>query len=275
MNSSSPAAVSRIESPSPVAARLYRTIVADDEPLARQRLVMLLQSHADFQVVAECGDGRQLLDAVRAHAPDLVLLDVQMPLLDGLSAWRSLATAGIGAPLVIFVSAHAGFAVEAFEIRALDYLLKPVSRVRFAEALDRVRTFTGLPSGGAIPLSGPPTGSVPAPRQDLVVLKHDGEYHFVRVDDIVWAGAEGDFVKVHTTAGAHLVRRSLASLEAVLDPGSFLRIHRSHVVARRCIRKVFVVQRGDYAVAMTDGAELRVSRPYFDALRQFIAVHAM
>ena len=108
---------------------------------------------------------------------------------------------------------------------------------------------------------------------EMLVLKHDGEYHFVRANDIVWAGAEGDFVKVHTTSGAHLVRQSLASLEAVLDPRRFLRIHRSHLVARSCIRKVFVLQRSDYAVGMIDGTELRVSRPYFEAIKRLLAEH--
>lgn len=105
---------------------------------------------------------------------------------------------------------------------------------------------------------------------DTLVLKHDGEYHFVHVGDVVWVRSEGDFVKVQTTHGAHLVRSSLARLESLLDPQHFLRLHRSHLVARAHLRKVFVVERGDYAVVTSDGTKLRVSRPYFAALRQLL-----
>lgn len=251
---------------------MVRTLIADDEILARQRLRSFLAPHADFEVIAESTDGVELINGVRKHTPDLVLLDVEMPLLDGLSAWRQLGASTL--PLVIFVTAHAKFAVEGFELQAVDYLLKPVARARFDAALDRVRAVLALPEAGSLPVFQ--REQLPAPCYlERLVLKHDGEYHFIKVDDIVWAGAESDFVKVHTTAGAHLVRQSLASLEAVLDPRQFLRIHRSHLIARDRIRKVFVVQRSDYAVVMSDGAELRVSRPYCNAIKQLLAAHGV
>lgn len=263
--------------PAPRSPRVYRILIADDEPLARDRLRTLLASREDFTCVGECSDGEQLLEAVRTHAPDLVLLDVEMPRLDGLSAWRRLGRTGSGLPLAIFVTAHAEFALDGFEVEAVDYLLKPVSRARFDHALDRARSMLGLSPGGALVVSREAGDASPAGRRyrDVLVLKHDGEYHFVRVDDIVWAGAEGDFVKVHTVAGAHLVRQSLGSIESVLDPQQFLRIHRSHFVARSRIRKVFVVQRSDYAVVMADGTELRVSRPYFEKIKQLLTAHDM
>lgn len=257
-------------------ARVYRTLVADDEPPARERLKALLAAHRDFAVAGECRNGREMLEAVRTLKPDLVLLDVQMPELDGFAAWRHLAGSRAALPLVIFVTAHMQFAIHGFEVQALDYLLKPVSPHRLASALDRVRAAYTLPADGAMPVASQADdfrSSVAPNYPERIVLKKDGEFHFVKVGEILWVGAEGDFVKVYTDAGAHLVRQSLASLVMTLDPRKFLRIHRSHLVARERIRKVFVLQRSDYAVVLTDGTELRVSRPYYTAVKQLVEEH--
>lgn len=258
------------------AAREFRTIIVDDEPLARERLKKLISAHRDFTVVGECGNGRQLMDTVRAFTPDLVLLDIQMPEMDGLTAWRQLAGGSLRLPLVIFVTAHMEFAIHGFDVRALDYLLKPVSGERFAAALERVRAALALPSDGALPVMRRDrdfSASSEPKYLEMIVLKQGGEFHFVKVDEIVWVGAEGDFIKVHTATGGYLVRQSLASIVAALDPQHFIRIHRSHLVARTRIRKISVLQRSDYVVVLADGTELRVSRPYSGAIKGLVAAH--
>jgi two-component system LytT family response regulator len=247
--------------PAPTAsAALYRALLIDDEPPARQRLRTQLAPHADFTIVGEAGDADAALALIRQLQPDLVFLDINMPGASGLSVWREH---GINpAPLLILVTAHREFALEAFDLHATDYLLKPFPPERFATALARVRR-TLRAQGGPVP--APPAG--PLPR---FVLKRDGEFHFIDPDDIIRAEAQGDFVKVHTTTGSHLARHTLSALQADLPPDLFLRVHRSHLVHRGHITKVGVCHDGDYSITVTGGATVPVARAQTDSVRTLL-----
>lgn len=245
----------------------FRTLLVDDEPHARQRLRILLESHPEIVVVGECSSGAELLDAVRAHEPDLVFLDIEMPGLNGLAAWRQIPTGKF--PHLIVVTAHANFAVQGFDLSAVDYLLKPVARGRLEDAVHRLRNHRRAGDDGYTAPTGAPA-SVPAARR--IVLKHDGKFHIVRSDEILWARAEGDFLKVKTDATSHLIRQSLNSFEELLESGKFLRIHRSYIVSLGRVRKFFVVQRSDYAIELTDGTVFRVSRKYLDEVKRALGI---
>ncbi len=239
----------------------YRAIIADDEIVARDRLRALLLDHGDFEIIAECADGEQLSNIVRGMRPDLVFLDVEMPGIDGISAWRSIEVNP--QPAMVLTTAHSKFALDGFDLNATDYLLKPYSRDRFAEALRRVRVALRDPRRST-------ASSVAGAPKDRIVLKHDGEFHFVRTSDVVWVEAEKDFTKVHALNGVHLIRKTLSGVEETLDRNQFLRIHRSHIINQAHIEKVSILFHGDYLVAMSNGEKLRVSRPFVDDVRRIL-----
>ena len=248
-----PAAASRSWAP-------FRVLIVDDEPLARQRLRSHLDAHTDFEVVAESGSGADAIDLIRNLRPDLVFLDVEMPDRTGPEVWRDLQVSP--APALVFVTAHANFAVQGFDLQATDYLLKPYNRDRFAAALARVRT--QLRAGRE---SVAPAATTTAPR---LVLKRDGEFHFIPPGEIVRVEAQGDFVKVHTLGGVHLVRQTLTRLQGQLAAPSFLRVHRSHLINRTHLMKVSVCADGDYSVTVTGGAVVPVARAQTDVVRQLL-----
>lgn len=228
-----------------------RALIADDEPLARRGIRQLLAAHPDVVVVAEARDGVEVLEALDARAVDLVFLDVQMPRLDGLAAMRSRGADRL--PLVVLVTAYDGFAVEAFALPALDYLVKPVSEERFAATLARVRErlrLTALEAKGARRLV------VPTARGELVL----------DVDEIDWIEADDYYAAVHARGARHLVRESLASLEARLDAARFLRVHRSAIVRLDGVREL---RTGDEPiVVLRDGTRVPVSRRRRERIRE-------
>jgi len=234
----------------------FRVLVVDDEPLARQRLRTHLEAHADFEVAAEAGSGTEAAEVIRHLRPDLVFLDIEMPDRSGLQVWRDLQVAP--APALIFVTAHADFALQGFDLQAADYLLKPFNRERLATALASVRTQLRTVHE---------TTAAPAAR---LVLKRDGEFHFIPPGEIIRVEAQGDFVKVHTTGGLHLVRQTLTRLQTQLTAPDFLRIHRSHLVSRAHLAKVSVCADGDYSVTVTGGAVVPVARAQTDVVRQLL-----
>jgi two-component system LytT family response regulator len=234
-----------------------RTVVADDEPIARARIVSLLRGEEDIDVVGECADGREARQAIADTSPDLLFLDVQMPEVDGLALARTLGSTG--APVIVFVTAHEDYAVRAFEVRALDYLLKPVSAERFratlAHARDQVARRRAEGAGA------------PRPRRDRLMVKSGGRIHVIRAAEIDWCEASGNYVGLHVGARCHLVRDTMAHLEAELDPRQFMRIHRSAIVNVDRVQEMQPSFNGEFVVILRSGTRLTLSRGYRDALQ--------
>lgn len=241
-----------------------RTLIVDDEPPARRRIRSLLQRESDVEVVAECRDGREAIAALAAERPDLVFLDVQMPEVDGFGVVAAIPPTHV--PAVVFVTAYDEFALRAFEVHALDYLLKPFDRERFALALARARAQIALRRQGVADarLLALVEGMSPAPRafQRRFALRDGGRVRFVETDDVEYVTAEGNYVRLVTAGGSHLLRDTLAGVEAVLDPAVFLRIHRSTLVRVDCIREMEPLFQGEYAITLRSGAKVRSSRGY-------------
>jgi two-component system LytT family response regulator len=243
-----------------------RTVIVDDEPLARQRVRRLLEADADIAIVGECADGEQAVADLRKLRPDLVFLDVQMPGLDGFGVVREL---GPPLPAVIFVTAHDRFALKAFEVHALDYLLKPFDKSRFGAALEHAKAQVRQGSAAAVDqrlqeLLQTVQSREPAPER--LMVKSAGRIYFVRIADIDWIEAAANYVRLHVGKEDHLLRDSLSALEKKLDPARFVRIHRSTIVNVERIRELQPVFHGDYVVILHDGTELPVSRSCRDNL---------
>jgi two-component system LytT family response regulator len=259
---------------------MMRTIVVDDEPLARRRLARLLEAEDHVEVVAVCATGRDAVAAVREHAPDLLFLDVQMPEMDGFGVLRALG--GEGMPQVVFVTAYDQYAIQAFEVHALDYLLKPYTPARLSTAVQRAARQLQAPRAAPAErlaellehlererraLEGRLSGAGPAHGHTTRLLVKDGErMFFVPVERIDWLEAEGNYVRLHCGREAHLVRATLSGMEEQLDPTRFTRIHRSTIVNLDRVKEVRPWFAGDYLVKLNDGGELRLSRRYRDRL---------
>jgi two-component system, LytTR family, response regulator len=245
-----------------------RVLIADDEPLARQRIQTLLEHEDDIAVVAECADGLQAVAAVEEHKPDLLFLDVQMPALDGFGVLEALEPAE--RPVVIFVTAHDHYALRAFDVHALDYLLKPYDRDRFHKALERARAeIRGSERGRADSRLTSLVEEVKARRPvERLLIKSAGRVYFVRVEEIWWIEASGNYARLHAGSETHLLRETMNGLEMRLDPQRFLRIHRSTIVNIERIKELHPWFHGDYQVVLHDGTELTLSRSYRPRLQE-------
>ena len=240
--------------------KTWRTVIVDDEPLARQTLRLLLAREEDFTVVAECGHGAEAIDAVRREHPDVLLLDVQMPEVDGFEVLRQLTP--ITVPVVIFVTAFDRYALRAFEQQALDYLLKPFSDERFADVVARTRT--RLLERGFAAMASRLTALLaekgPEPRQ--LVIRDGGRTIVIPFDDIVWIEAEDYCARLHLRNRTVLVRDSLRALADSLNRVGFVRVHRSAIANVACIRELVPLASGDQRLTLVDGTMLKVSRTH-------------
>jgi two-component system, LytTR family, response regulator len=255
-----------------------RVVVADDEPLGRQRLVRLLQGEPETEVVAACADGEEAVDAIRDLAPEIVLLDIQMPRLDGFEVVRSLAAAP-KMPAVIFVTAHDHYALRAFEVHALDYLLKPVDQERLREALVRAAgAMAPRPAGSTgrriLALLEELAARERARGRERLVIRTAERAYFLRTTTIDWVEAAGKYVQIHVGTAVHAVRQSMSDLEAELDPARFLRISRSAIVNLDRVREVQPWFQGDYVLILTDGTRLTSTRGYRDGMRRLLGKSA-
>jgi two-component system, LytTR family, response regulator len=238
-----------------------RVLIVDDEPLACERLRTLLAAEPGIEIAGECHDGRSALQAIRDLAPDLVFLDVQMPELDGFAVIEALPSP----PAVIFVTAFDQFAIRAFEVCALDYLLKPFDRERFAKALARGRAECERRSASDL---GARMQSLLAELRgrkkylDRIVIRAGGRVIFLRAEELDWIEAAGNYVRLHSGAEEYLYRETLSRMEAALDPACFARIHRSTIVNTERIKELHPLFRGDYTVVLRDGRRLTLSKPY-------------
>jgi two-component system, LytTR family, response regulator len=249
-----------------------RTVVADDQPLARMRLLALLSEEQDVEVVATVGSGPEAVEALRHSAPDLIFLDVQMPGMDGLAVVEAIGADRM--PATVFVTAYDEYAVQAFEIHAVDYLLKPFGRSRLQKALARVRTRLEADRAGAVAarlLAVVDEFRNPAAPGERLIVRSGGRVTFVDVEQIDFVEAEGNYVRIHAAGESHLVRETMARLQSRLDPARFFRIHRSRLVNVTRIKALRLGAGGDYDVVLHDGRHLGLSRLYKDALQERLA----
>jgi two-component system LytT family response regulator len=246
-----------------------RALVVDDEPVARERIATLLRAEPDVELVAECGDGRAAVRAIHELSPHLVFLDIQMPDRHGFHVVESLQPDH--PPFVIFVTSCDTYALKAFEVRALDYLLKPVERSGVTRALARARKElahleTDRVGRHANEKDLEPTAARRHP--DRLVVRSNGRVFFLRARDIDWIEAAGNYLRLHVGSETHMVRQTMGALEEQLNPEQFLRIHRSQIVNLDRIRELQPLFNGEYAVILQTGKRLTLSRGYRERVQR-------
>ena len=249
-----------------------RTLVVDDEPLARERLTSLLAAETDIETIGQCRDGEEAVRAIMDHTPDLVFLDVQMPAMNGFDVIEAVGSERM--PLVIFVTAYDQHALKAFQVRALDYVLKPFDRERFQEALQRARAHIQRDETGDLGrrlLALVKDLRRDQPKTDRLVVKSGGRLFFLRTDEIDWIEASGNYVRLHVGTTSHLLRETMNAIEGRLDPEKFFRIHRSRIVNMERIQEMQPWLNGEYAVVLRTGTRLTLSRGYREKLQERLA----
>jgi two-component system, LytTR family, response regulator len=248
-----------------------RAVIVDDEPLAREGVFLRLRKFQDIDVIAECEDGSSAIEKIVELSPDLVFLDVQMPDIDGFEVLRTLPRESL--PKVIFLTAYEHHAVRAFEVNALDYLLKPIDDERFEAAIERARKATQSDS------------KLEAADRILRLLRQESpnyvsrfpvrvgsRIHVVRTHDIDWIAAAGDYVELHSKGRLLLLHETMNSMEHKLDPQRFLRIHRSRIVRVDLIQEAGSIDNREYLVKLSDGSEHRSGRTYASRLEDWLAL---
>ncbi len=268
--------------------KTLRVMVVDDEPLARQGLKLRLQAHADVEIVGECNNGLDAVTLIPQERPDLVFLDIQMPELNGFQVIHKLRELKQPMPLVVFVTAYDSYAIKAFDIHALDYVLKPIDDVRLETALSKVRRtlsaqqnqdntnklvnlvadLTGDDCEEILRklAAGEPVESSPYP--DVMSIKDGSEVTRVPVADIQWVDAAGDYMCVHAKEGMHIMRKTMKELEQSLNPKTFIRVHRSALVNINFVKKLVSHVSGEYHLILHNNTELKVSRSHRDRVKQ-------
>ncbi|MGC1424466.1 MAG: LytTR family DNA-binding domain-containing protein [Terracidiphilus sp.] len=247
-----------------------RTLIADDELLARQKLRQLLRDEPDIDIVGEASSAREVYELVRAASPQLLFLDVRMPGMDGLDliAELSLST-GITLPRVILTTAYDHYALRAFELNATDYLLKPFSAERLRSAVMRARD--QLRTGERNDDRSQTRDGAPGQYTARIIFKSRGRILFLPVSDIRWIGAEENYVRICTGTETHLLRETMNSMEQRLDPETFLRVHRSAIVTLRYVKEVRTETRGDFMVHLINGQKLAMSRSYHARISELLS----
>ncbi len=256
-----------------------RTLIVDDEPPARENLRIRLRGVPDFEIVGECGNGRDAIAAIGEQRPDLLFLDIRMPDMDGFEVLERVEPEV--QPVVVFVTAYDRYALEAFRVHALDYLLKPFDEERFAETLESCRQRVaerrraGPPdTAGAVE---PADGVLPAPDPahpdrylDRLVIKSRGRVFFLRIGTLDWIEACGDYVSLHVGDKSWLLRRTMNEMETRLDPREFVRVSRSAIVRLDGVAELVPVARGEHLVRLAGGRELKLTRLYREKLERLL-----
>jgi two-component system, LytTR family, response regulator len=244
-----------------------RALIVDDEPLGRMSIRALLCEHKDFTEILEARNGTEAIDLIRTQRPTVVFLDVQMPIVDGFEVVRQIGAELM--PLTIFVTAHDQYAIRAFEVNAIDYLLKPVDRVRFQAALDRTKARVSL-HGTAPSQIASLLQSLAFPTKHLtrVAVRAGRQIAFVELRDVHWMQAAENYVELHLASGWHLLQVPMQTLEAALDPEVFLRIHRSVIVNLHEVKLLHAVAHGEYLFTLRSGAQVKSSRTYNEVVRR-------
>jgi two-component system, LytTR family, response regulator len=252
-------------------AEALRVLIVDDEPPARRRLRALLADEPDTEVIAECGDGRTAVDVISSQRPDLVFMDVEMPELNGLEVIEAVGP--VNMPPAILVSAYDQYAVRAFSVYVVDYLLKPFTQERFAQALRRGREQRRDPRPD---MAGPPSLLPPAPAAvevlERIAVRVGDRMRLLPLAEVSHITAAANYVRLHTSADTYLTRGSMGSMEQRLDASRFVRLHRSLMVNAARVRELEPLTRGEYAVWMEDGTRLVSGRSYRSRVQQLFGV---
>jgi two-component system LytT family response regulator len=245
-----------------------RTLIVDDEALARDRLRQLLQKEPAVELIGECSDGRTAVLTIQKESPELIFLDVQMPELDGFGVAEAIGPEA--RPVIVFVTAHDKFALRAFEVHAVDYLLKPFDRERFQSALCRaLEQVKHRDNNRLIERQAALIAELKSPRtDDRLAVKSGPHVVWVKLDEVDWIGSADNYAELHVGAKSHLLRETLAALEARLDAKTFVRISRSVIVNAQRIKSLKRLFYGGWEVTLQTGAKLTLSRRYRDKLRQ-------
>ncbi len=265
------------------AQRKLRTLLVDDEALSRRGLELRLRMAADIEVIGQCSNGREALTAIREQRPDLVFLDIQMPGLSGFDVLAELQPHEL--PMIVFVTAYDRYAVQAFEARAIDYVLKPVDDARLAATLQHVRELleqrtaiaernqlvnllAELRGSGELESGQPAKTSESAP--NWLPIRNGRETVRVQVRDIEWVDAAGDYLCIHAQGNTHILRATMREMESLLDPRLFQRVHRSTIVNLTRVKSLRAHMNGEYFLRLEGGQELKLSRTYRDKVEYFL-----
>ncbi len=246
-----------------------RALLVDDEPIARLGIRQQLQSEPDVEIIGECSNGQEAVAAIRKHAPDLVFLDVQMPLLNGFGVVEAIGLDRL--PAVVFVTAYDEHAIRAFEVNALDYLLKPIEPRRFQKTLTRVRDQLNQTQDKQVSekqsallktLAKAEEAPQSSPYLERIVIRANERLLILPVEDVAWIGAHGNYVQIHAQGKAHLLRETMDGMERKLDPAKFVRLRRSTIVSVAQIKELKPLFQSEYTVVLKDGTPLTSSRRY-------------
>lgn len=245
-------------------ANKIKTLIVDDEPLARRGIRQLLESEIDFEIVGEAGNGREAISAVQKHSPDLIFLDIQMPLLDGFSFIEKMVAVNL--PEIVFVTAYDEHAVRAFEAGAIDYVLKPTDPERFQKTLNRVRSrvlsgenkFLENKLANLLSLLKPPAENY----LERIAVKQNEKIHFLNAEEIDWISSQGNYIEIHSQGKKFLVRETMDGIEKKINPRQFLRIRRSTIVRIERIKELYPLFNGEFEVVLKNGGKLTSSRRY-------------
>jgi two-component system, LytTR family, response regulator len=266
-----------------------QTLIVDDEVLSRRGVELRLRTEPDFEILAQCGSGREALAAIQQYKPDLVFLDIQMPGMSGFEVLARLPQESL--PLIVFVTAYDQYAIQAFEARAIDYLLKPIDDARFATTLERVREhvrarsaagqrdrlmqiiaeITGCGELALDELLTHGTKALESRRPEVLPIRQGRETVRVPVASIQWIDAAGDYMCIHAAGDTHILRGTMKELEEILDPKLFQRVHRSTIVNLRLVKSLRAHMNGEYFLTLEGGHELKLSRTYRDKVEYFLS----
>ena len=248
-----------------------RTLIVDDESLARERIRDMIDSDSGIEIIAECGNGHEAIEAIQQLSPDLVFLDVEMPGIDGFGVLEALPPRQI--PTVIFVTAYDQYAVRAFEVYALDYLLKPFDQERFDKAIERAKTHISSEQNEDLSkriLSALEEIKTKPVHLERLVIKMNGHVFFIKAEEIDWLEAEGNYVRLHAGKESYLLRDTISALESQLDSKKFIRVHRSAIVNIDRITELQPWFHGEYRIILRQGVELTLSRTYREKLHELL-----
>lgn len=246
-----------------------RVIIVDDEPLARKFIRRMLKDDSEVEIVGECVNGLDAVEAIRNQQPDLIFLDVQMPEMDGFRLLQEIDVKRM--PQIVFTTAYAQHALRAFEMHALDYLLKPFDQVRFGKAMQHAREQLRRPRGADEELNALVEHITRrSERLRRLIIKVDGRIVFLKLNEIYWIEADDKYVHIHLHGQSHMVRQTMSVIETQLDPKKFLRIHRSTIVNIERIRELYLLSSGEQMIIMEDGTKLTISRGYKDKVFELI-----
>ena len=260
-------------------------IIVDDESLARRGLALRLQQIPQVQILAECSNGPEALAAIAEYEPELVFLDIQMPGMDGFDVLARLQADTL--PMIVFVTAYDEYAVDAFKVHAVDYILKPVDEQRLQEAVDRaleqreqqlsalskarlMELVMGMTGASAHSVEAMASGQGRVSWPERLTIRDGGAISFIRVADIEWIDAAGDYMCIHAQGKTHIMRITMKELEEMLDPASFLRVHRSTIVNATGITGARSLDSGEYLLQLESGTQVKVSRGYRERVRTLL-----